>query len=148
NDLALTGGVLVDEVGPGKYRQWSAVNLTSAGSGLANWSVEGIALYLKTGVTAVGVVHGPMNEVVMNATRHLEDGDAHAIATYLKSLPTNQQNSGYAPGREQLASGEVIYTDHCGTCHLPTGLGDSVLGVALAGNAIVQSADPASLINV
>src|SRR3546814_20361026 len=40
------------------------------------------------------------------------------------------------------------YTVHCGTCHLPTGLGDRGLGVTLAGNAIVPASDPAALINV
>ena len=37
---------------------------------------------------------------------------------------------------------------HCGSCHLPTGLGDDILGVSLAGSAIVQAENPASLLNV
>jgi mono/diheme cytochrome c family protein len=85
---------------------------------------------------------------VMNSTRYLSDADARAIATYLKTLPAKTQTLSHKAGREQLAAGEIAYTVHCGTCHLPTGLGDEVLGVTLAGNAIVQAADPSSLINV
>ncbi|MFP5305888.1 MAG: c-type cytochrome [Gammaproteobacteria bacterium] len=146
--LALTGGVLVDEVGRGKYRKWSAVNLTPADTGLGAWSAEDIVAYLTAGENARAVVHGPMNEVVMNSTRHLSDADAQAVASYLKSLPAREQRGGRAPHEEQLRAGEIAYTVHCGSCHLPTGSGDPTLGVSLAGNAIVQAADPASLINV
>ena len=84
----------------------------------------------------------------MNSTRHLEDADLRAIATYLKNIPANEQNSGPAPDEEIMAAGEIGYTVHCGSCHLPTGLGDSVLGVRLAGSALVQAPDPSALLNV
>ena len=148
NDLALSGGVLYDEVRPGKYRQWSAVNLTSARTGLAGWSTASIAEYLKKGECERAVVHGPMNEVILNSTRYLEDADARAIAAYLKGLPASTRSSVARTERKQVTAGEITYTVHCGTCHLPTGLGDEVLGVTLAGNAIVQAGNPASLINV
>ncbi len=67
---------------------------------------------------------------------------------YLGAIPAGAPASGGTPTKEQLASGKVTYTVHCGSCHLPTGLGDKGLGVTLAGNSIVQAADPASLINV
>ncbi len=148
SDLALTGGILNDEVRPGKYREWSAVNLTPAKTGLGGWSAASIAEYLQKGECERAVVHGPMTEVVMNSTRHLRDADAHAIATYLQGLPASSQGTGRRADQQQLAAGETAYTVHCGTCHLPTGLGDEVLGVTLAGNAIVQATDPASFINV
>lgn len=147
-DLALTGGVYMDKVSLGGYRQWSAVNLTPDPTGLANWSAEHIAEYLKHGMNDHVVVHGPMNEVIMNSTHHLTDADLHAIALYLKQLPAKRQPSGATPGKEVMAEGETVYTVHCGTCHLPTGLGAEGLGVSLAGNAIVQAPDPSSLINV
>jgi mono/diheme cytochrome c family protein len=148
NHLAMSGGVIFDEVSPKKYRQWSAVNLTPAKTGLAGWSEESIASYLKHGESEHAVVHGPMTDVVVNSTRHLEDADARAIASYLKGIAPVGEQKHRAPDKEQLAAGEITYTVHCGTCHLPTGLGDEVMGVTLAGNAIVQSADPSSLINV
>jgi mono/diheme cytochrome c family protein len=148
NDAALRGGVLVDEVSPGKYREWSAVNLTPAKTSLGNWSTESLVAYLKQGESENAVVHGPMTDVIINSTRHLEDADVQAIARYLKEIPAVEEPRGRTPSKEQLAAGEIAYTVHCGTCHLPTGLGDAVMGVTLAGNAIVQAADPASLINV
>lgn len=147
-DMALTGGTLVDAVRRDKYRTWSSVNLTSAPTGLAAWSADAIVAYLKHGENDHAVLHGPMNEVVLNSTRYLDDADARAIAIYLKALPGNAQRAGPVASTSQLHAGEMGYTVHCGTCHLPTGLGDKGLGVTLAGNAIVQASDPASLINV
>lgn len=146
--LALTGGIHMDQVKSGKYRQWSAVNLTPDSTGLAAWSEADIVSYLKDGQNNRAVVHGPMNEVIMNSTRHLTDNDAAAIATYLRGIPANAQTITTTASKETLAAGETVYTVHCGSCHLPTGLGDTILGVPLANNAIVQTPDPSSLINV
>lgn len=147
-ERALSGGTFFDEVSPGKYRQWAAVNLTPAKTGLGAWSPEHVASYLKEGECEHAIVHGPMTDVVLNSTRHMEDADVHAIARYLKETPAVHEPAGRKASKEELAAGEIAYTVHCGTCHLPTGLGDEVMGVTLAGNAIVQAADPASLINV
>lgn len=146
--LALAGGVHQARVKRGGYRMWSAANLTSAPTGLGSWSEDELIAYLKTGVNDRAVVHGPMREVVMDSTRHLDDADLKAMAVYLKDLPPTQQFSGPAPSAQRMAEGEIVYTVHCGSCHLPTGLGDKGLGVSLAGNATVQAPDPSSLINV
>ncbi|HWK52232.1 MAG TPA: cytochrome c, partial [Steroidobacter sp.] len=146
--LALTGGVMFDEVRPGKYREWSAVNLTTHPTGLGHWTEIDIASYLQKGESERAIVHGPMIEIVLNSTRHFEDADVRAIATYLRGIPAGANPSGSTPTEKQLASGKITYTVHCGSCHLPTGLGDEGLGVTLAGNSIVQAADPSSLINV
>jgi mono/diheme cytochrome c family protein len=148
SERALTGGAIYDEVSEGKYREWFAVNLTPAKNGLSTWSKDSIASYLKKGECEQAVVHGPMIDVVLNSTRHLNDADAQAIAHYVKGIQPAGADPGRAASREQLAAGEVTYTVHCGTCHLPTGHGDEIMGVTLAGNAIVQSTDPSSLINV
>lgn len=148
NDLAFTGGVMFDEVKPGKYREWSAVNLTPHPTGLGHWTDADIASYLQKGESERAIVHGPMIEVVLNSTRHFAAADVRAIATYLRGIPAAAPPSGDTPTSEQLASGKISYTVHCGSCHLPTGLGDEGLGVTLAGNSIVQAADPSSLINV
>lgn len=147
-DRALTGGVYLDKVKTGKFREWSAVNLTPAPSGLAKWSAEDIAAYLQTGQSEHAVVHGPMNEVIMNSTRFLDEADVAAIATYLKGIPPREENSGPVADQQTLEAGAVVYTVHCGSCHLPTGLGDKILGVSLSGSAIVQAPNPASLVNV
>ncbi|GAB3102005.1 cytochrome c [Pseudomaricurvus hydrocarbonicus] len=148
SDLALTGGVYLDKVKTGDYQQWSAVNLTPAKTGLGAWTSDDIVTYLKTGLNDKAVLHGPMNEVVMNSTSHLTQDDAEAIAIYLKGIPANSQPSGPPPSPETLAAGETMYTVHCGACHLPTGLGDDILGISLVESAIIQAPDPSSLLNV
>lgn len=147
SEQALTGGTYQDKL-DGKWLNWSATNLTSAASGLAAWSVEEIAAYLKHGVNARAGVFGAMNEVIMNSTRHLSEQDSRAMAVYLKSLPANTQDSGTPADAELMQAGELQYTIHCGTCHLPTGLGSDTTGPPLVGSAVTLAADPSSLINV
>jgi mono/diheme cytochrome c family protein len=150
-DQALSGGVLMDEVSDGSVRRWSAVNLTSAQSGLKAWSVDDILGYLKTGHSSRGATNGPMNEVTFNSTMKLSAEDVRAMAVYLKSLPPIERARASTPDAQLMRTGETLYTIHCGTCHLPTGLGakpGSELGPPLVGSAIAQSPDPSSMINL
>jgi mono/diheme cytochrome c family protein len=91
-----------------------------------------------------------MNEVIMNSTRNLSEGDVQAMAAYLKSLPASTPESVAKASADVMQSGETLYNVHCGTCHLPTGLGnqDENSGARLAGSPVVQASNPASLINV
>lgn len=146
--LALTGGTYMDKVLFGYYRPWSSVNLTPHKMGLDAWETSDIVDYLGAGVSRNAVVHGPMRDVVLNSTRYLSRDDLYAIAVYLKGIAPNAQAPGPAPSQQVLASGEVVYTVHCGSCHMPSGEGDAGLGVSLVGNPIVQAADAASLLNV
>lgn len=146
--LALTGGRYMDEIRFGYHRPWFAVNLTQHERGLADRSEKDIMDYLKHGVSANSVVHGPMREVVMNSTRHLTEADLKAIAVYLKSLPARAQPPGPHADEKILAAGEVVYTVHCGSCHLSSGKGDAGLGVPLVHSPIVSASDASSLINV
>lgn len=146
--MAFTGGLYLDKIRFGYYRQWTGVNLTPHEAGLAAWSEADIVDYLDDGISGNAVVHGPMREVVMNSTRYLSDRDLRAMATYLKSLPANAPAPGPTPGDEILAAGEIVYTVHCGSCHLPSGQGDAGLGVSLVTSPIVRAADASSLINV
>ncbi len=147
-DLALSGGVYQDRVKFGYHRNWSAVNLTSAATGLQSWDEQDIVDYLQSGVSDKAIVHGPMRDVVFGSMEHLNQEDLKAIAVYLKRLAPIEHPAKPAIKEETLRAGEIVYTVHCGSCHLPTGLGAEGLGVSLAGNPIVQAADPASLINL
>ena len=97
-----------------------------------------------------------MGEVIGKSTSRLTDQDLHAIAVYLKSLPPAMQGAPRKPDAEALRSGEIVYTTRCADCHLPTGLGmpraanadASKTAPPLAGNAALQSPNPATLINV
>lgn len=148
-EMAMSGGVYTDKIPGGALRPWSAPNLTSAPSGLELWPLEELAAYLKTGKNSYVETFGPMNEVILNSTRHLSDSDVNSMAAYLKSLPPKEQDRGSVAKNEVLGMGRTQYNLHCGTCHLPTGLGDETMAPRLAGGSlVVQASNPASLINV
>ena len=150
-DESMSGGWYYDHIPGGAVRKWSAVNLTQASSGLKAWSIDDMTSYLKTGHGNRAGSFGPMNEVIANSTRHLGDADLRAMATYLKALPAIERSDTQSLSDRERGAGETLYTIHCGTCHLPTGMGSMPgedLGPPLAGSAVVQAPDPYSLINV
>jgi mono/diheme cytochrome c family protein len=146
-DQALTGGTLTDAVAPNEVRQWSAVNLTPARNGLVSWSVDDLAKYLRTAYSQRGGAFGPMVDVTVNGTMQLTSDDVRAMSIFLKILPAQD---GQTPSvlAEQTNSGAAIYKDRCAKCHMSSGRGGFLTGPSLAGSAIVQAADPSSLINI
>lgn len=150
SDAKMTGGEYTDAVASGELRTWSTPNLTPASNGLGSWPVEELAAYLKTGRNSFTETFGPMNEVIMNSTRHLSEDDVRAMATYLNGLPAHEGELKAAASEEILQAGSTLYDVHCGTCHLPTGLGSESedSGARLAGSPVVQASNPAALINV
>ena len=145
----MSGGAFLDRVPGGKYRRWSAPNLTGADSGLGIWPTDELAAYLKTGRNAFVEAFGPMNEVIVNRTQNLDGADIQAMSVYLKSLPANEPEAGVVADERTLGMGRTQYNLHCGTCHLPTGQGDPEMAPRLgAGSLVVRTHDPASLINV
>lgn len=146
--LAMSGGEYLDRVPGGGHRPWSAPNLTSSERGLGLWSREDLAAYLKEARNSFLESFGPMNEVIMNSTRHLEAADVEAMAVYLESLPAIDDAPGPVPDAQTLGMGRTVYNLHCGTCHLPTGEGDPEMAPKLnRGSLVVQAANPASMIN-
>ena len=143
---AYQGGSLREQVVEGKSRDWSAVNLTPSAAGLKSWSVEELAKYLHGGFSPRAGTFGPMNEVIGHSTSNLKVEDAHAMATYIKSLPVGGE-AGTPLTAALVAPGEAIYRDHCQKCHGTSGRGGMFAGPPLAGSAIVQAEDPASLVN-
>ncbi|MDP5053291.1 MAG: cytochrome c, partial [Congregibacter sp.] len=146
-DLALTGGTYMERV-EGKLSAWSSPNLTPASSGLGAWSHDDIADYLKLGFSQRSGVFGPMNNVVVNSTRHMSQADVDAIAIYLTSLPVNAQEADAPASDDVLRAGSLQYDIHCGTCHLPTGEGSPETGPPMLGSAVVMDVDPSTLINI
>jgi mono/diheme cytochrome c family protein len=144
---AYQGGVIQDYVTRGKIRRWSAVKLTSAKNGLGAWSVNDLAKYLQTGLSARAGTFGPMNQVIVNSLRKLSAEDSMAMAVYLKSLPADKY-TGNSVSAEAAQAGEVVYKAHCQKCHSASGRGGMFSAPPLAGSAIVQTDDPASLINI
>lgn len=148
SDLALSGGTYNDKVEEDQVRPWAASNITPAPDGLAIWTEDDIAKYLKTGHNRRGGTFGPMNEVITLSTSQLSMSDVQSIAHYLATLEPINRAESYEMDPADFRAGELIYTIHCGTCHLPTGLGDPSIGPPLAGSSVVQAEDPATLINV
>jgi mono/diheme cytochrome c family protein len=145
---SFAGGSFFDRVIDDRIRRWSAVNLTSAHSGLAAWSVDELANYLKNGFVATRAASfGPMNDVIVNSLRNLGNEDVRAIATYLKSLPARQLSDATVPA-DSLNAGARIYGDRCAECHDGSGAGGEESAPPLVASAVVQNSDPASLINI
>ena len=149
-DLAYTGGMYKDRVSrrDGRLINWSAPNITPADSGLKHWTEDDLSDYLKFGYSSRAGVFGPMNKVIMNSTRHLEEADTRAMATYLLDLPALERGDSSTADAETLRVGELQYDIHCGTCHLPTGLGSRDTGPPLLGSPVTLAPEPEALINV
>jgi mono/diheme cytochrome c family protein len=144
---AYAGGAIRDKVAQGKIRRWSAVNLTPGKNGLAAWSVNDLVKYLQTGFSPRAGTFGPMNDVIVNSLRKLTSDDVRAMAVYLKSQPVDEyRGEGIPP--EQTSAGAAIYKARCEKCHSASGRGGMFSGPPLAGSAVVQAEDPASLINI
>jgi len=118
-------------------------------SGLKSWSVDDIAEYLQSGRNAKSHAGPPMSEVVVNSTSKMSDGDARAIAVYLKSLPAGAPEPALSPPPPaQMAEGEKVYRSACIACHEADGSGAPRVYPPLPGNANLQSADPLSTIRI
>jgi mono/diheme cytochrome c family protein len=147
-DMKYAGGIQPDEVAEGKVRVWAAANLTQAKSGLGAWSEDNIAKYLKFGHSPKAGIFGPMNEVIINSLQHLTPEDTKAMAVYLKSLPAVGESSVQKLTEDQTKAGEALYKKFCDECHASSGRGGFMKAPPVAGSAIVQAGNPASLINV
>ena len=69
------------------------------------------------------------------------------MSVYLKSLPAHEY-TGPKVTEEQAQAGAAIYEERCEKCHSASGRGGIFSAPPLAGSAIVQADNPASLINV
>ncbi len=147
-------GALVDN--------WFSANLRGdSASGLGRWSEADIAALLETGHGAQAATFGSMTDVIKNSTQYLHKDDLNAIAHYLKTLPPHGEKSAYRPDAPALdrelaaiVSGEVelpgagLFQSFCAKCHKITGSGEPGKYPKLAGNSIVLSENPASLIRL
>ncbi|MFN6995484.1 MAG: c-type cytochrome [Aquincola tertiaricarbonis] len=147
NTLDLGGGLI-------PMQNWYAPALNSPHeAGVAEWPQADVVSLLKNGIAPQGSVIGPMAEVVLQSTQHLNDTDLHAMATYLRALP--QQGSAPKPRREaadfggdRLVRGQALYGTHCASCHGEGGQGAPGIYPRLAGNRTVTMEPPANLVRV
>ncbi len=134
----------------GLLQGWFAPNLTGdTRKGLGKWSKEDIAEYLKTGTNSWTLASGPMAEAVTHSTSMMTDDDIGAIAAYLKDGGASESSpTPIASDDKMMITGAAIYKDSCAACHKDSGMGDAHLFPRLAGSALVQSDDPATLTRV
>lgn len=130
---------------------WFALELTSdMATGLGSWSVDEIATYLKTGVARDKTTTlGPMAEVIRNSLSYLTDADRQAMAEYLKTIPPESRlRTGRIAPDPTKQRGAQLYTDNCSGCHQSLGRGIPGVFPPLAGNPVVQAADPNDILKV
>lgn len=143
---ALEGGTMSAEVAPQVERQWFAVNLRRVKHGLAAWTEKDLVTYFSKGYGLRGASFGPMNEVIVNSLSQLRPDDQRAIAVYLGGLK-GEEYAGQIVDPAHAAEGAELYEEHCAECHQKNGRGNFLKAPSLAGNAVVQGENPASLLN-
>jgi mono/diheme cytochrome c family protein len=133
----------------GVLDNWFASNLTgNPRFGLGGWSTDEVAEFLKTGRNARSAATGAMAEVVAFSTSQMTDADVHAVAVYLKSLPTMNERPTPALDPATMKAGEAIFTDQCSACHRMNGQAAPGYFPPLPGNANAQQADPTNLARI
>lgn len=120
-------------------------------AGVAHWSEAALQQWLRGGRNEHASALGPMAEVVLGSTQHLNDADLQAMSRYLRSLPQTGRQEPAPEDRPALAlrgRGAQLYTDHCQQCHGEQGEGRPGAYPALAGNRTVLMRDPANLVRI
>jgi mono/diheme cytochrome c family protein len=144
------GATRSEAAGPsgGLVLNWYAPSLTSPQqAGVENWPVPDIVTLLKTGRVSSSntkaAALGPMAEVVSESLQNAPDTELQAMATYLKSLPVNTENSDsnakYDIPHNILEAGKDLYGKNCADCHGKDGEGREPAAPPLAGNRAVLS---------
>ena len=136
-DAAGLGGGLIP------LQNWYAPPLRTAQPGA-------LAALLQTGRSDTAALLGPMAEVVLHSTQHLDAADLRAMAVYLQSLPASPPMDvpAVSATAAQRTQGEALYRDHCSGCHGEHGQGVPGAYLPLAGNPAVLRPTPANLVQV
>ncbi|MXV45262.1 c-type cytochrome [Saccharibacter sp. 17.LH.SD] len=127
-------------------------------TGLGRWSEQDIVDFLKTGRAPTGASFGGMTPVVEHSTHGYSDSDLHAIARFLHQLTPadpHEQPWQYSPQTASAlqhadlsARGAQVYIDRCAACHRTDGHGYGTVFPPLAGNPVVMTADPSSVVHI
>jgi mono/diheme cytochrome c family protein len=144
----------------GPVENWYAPSLRSGGpETIAAWSESQISQFLQSGANHSGIAFGSMSDVIVNSSQFLTAEDAAATAKYLKTLqdPPTDARARFAYDERtehELASGDatkrgaLLYLDNCAACHRPDGRGYEGVFPSLAGNPVVETENPLSLIAI
>jgi mono/diheme cytochrome c family protein len=145
----ILGGNKTDKALQGYTLQgWVAPDITSGQGPLAQWSVDDLAQYLKTGHNRFAAAAGLMGEVVDLSTSKLSDDDIKAMAVYLKDQSGPKPTADKSADSKVIAAGGAIYQDLCSACHRSDGTGVPNLIPNLAKAATVNTGDPTTVLRV
>jgi mono/diheme cytochrome c family protein len=86
-----------------------------------------------------------MAEVVSYSTSLLADADLRAMALYLRTQPASPARNVARPDDAAMRRGAAIFSDACASCHMLRGVGQPRFFAPLAGNAVLQQADPTTV---
>lgn len=151
-DNAFLSGAVIDG--------WRAKSLRGEARGLATWSEDEIAEFLKTGRTDKVSAFGAMTDVIQHSTQFWSDEDLRATAKYLKSLPPAKGRELQLPPKEDTTTemllsgdylnnrGALLYMDNCVTCHRVDGKGVPRVIPALAENTAITARNADSIIQI
>ena len=145
--------------GSAQLEGWIAKNLRGDHKdGLGSWNEEQLVQFLKTGRSDRSAVFGGMSDVIVHSMQYMSEADLTAIARYLKSLPAvdatdtpHQYDPAVADALwngDDSKRGAAVYIDNCAACHRTDGHGYTRVFPALAGNPVLLSDDPTSLIHI
>ncbi|MDO9505825.1 MAG: cytochrome c [Hydrogenophaga sp.] len=130
-------------------QDWYAPSLRSASEGgVAGWDTQQVVALLKTGVAEGASVMGPMADVVLHGTQHLNDADLRAMAVYLQALPHQAPKpvDVETADPQQMVRGEKLYAQQCAQCHGDNGEGAAGVYPRLAGNRAVTLVTPHNVV--
>jgi len=151
------------DTGPADFRGgllsglgWAAPSLQDPSeAGVQRWSDATLQRWLRDGHADGHSALGPMAEVVLGSTSHLDDADLAAMSGYLRALPEQSvaRPEPAEPDTRRRERGASLYRDHCAACHGVRGEGrrdesGALAYPALAGNRLVTQASAANLIRV
>ncbi|WP_422011970.1 c-type cytochrome [Roseateles sp.] len=135
---------------------WVAPSLHDpAEAGVQRWPDATLQRWLRDGHVDGHAALGPMGEVVLGSTAHLDDADLAAMSTYLRALPEQAAARPEAaePDPRRVERGAKLYAEHCASCHGADGEGrrdesGALAYPALAGSRLVTQGSPANLIRL
>lgn len=145
--------------GGGAIDNWIAPSLRNGPTGIGRWSENDLYLFLKSGRTNISGCFGGMADVVSWSTQYFSDDDLHAVAKYLKSLPSvpdSRSQYVYDPSTEKMldsdkasqVAGAKVYLNQCAMCHKNDGAGVDRMFPPLAGNPTLLSENPISVAHI
>jgi mono/diheme cytochrome c family protein len=147
------GAVTSDDFSGGLLpaQNWYAPALSSEReTSLGKWSLEELALFLKTGISDRAAAYGPMSAVIRHSLQFLSPADAGAMATYLRSQVqrSEERSRSTAQAERLMEHGAHIYERHCASCHRANGEGVAAKYPALAANASILTDLPVNAIRM